>query len=287
MSIPASLAKPAGVRELRFSTPDGPLAAMDSRPDGSPSGLAVLVPGFTGSKEDFLPLFTPLAVGGIRAICYDQRGQYESAGLADPTGYSLAGFADDLWRVLAQVADLADGAPVHVLGHSFGGQVLRAALLQPGEGRPKLASVAFLGSGPDRIAGKSGARARLLLGVSRFLTQAQIQRLLPVDKHPDPEVARFLLARWLGNDRASIRAMARALLSEPDRTEQLAEWLRESALPALVACGEAETTWPTAQQREMAGRLGAQFVGFPGVGHSPNTEVPDLLSAALLDFWLP
>lgn len=286
MSIPVSLARPAGVRELRFSTPDGPLAALDSRPDGTPSGLAVLVPGITGSKEDFLPLLAPLAVGGIRAICYDQRGQYESAGLADPLKYSLTAFADDLWRVLAQAADLAEGAPVHVVGHSFGGQVLRAALLQSGDGRPPLASVSFLGSGPDRIAGNSGARARLLLGISRFLTQAQIQRLIPMDKHPDPQVARFLLARWLGNDRASVRAIARALLTEPDRTAHLALRLRELALPAMVFCGEAETTWPTAQQREMAERLGVPFVGFPGIGHSPNTEVPDLLAAALLDFWL-
>ena len=287
MSIPASLARPRGVRELRLSTPDGPLAALDSRPDGSPSGTAVLIPGFTGSKEDFLPLLAPLAVGGIRVVCYDQRGQYESPGLAGPAGYTLGAFGADLWHVLAQAAELAEGSPLHVLGHSFGGQVLREALLQPGEGRPALASVAFLGSGPARIAGNSGARARLLLGVSRFLTLAQIHRLLPVDKHPDPDVSRFLLARWLGNDRASIRAMAAALLAEPDRTDQLAARLRELGLPALVACGEAETTWPTAQQREMADRLGARFVGFPGLGHSPNTEDPDLLAAALLDFWLP
>ncbi|HEV2634754.1 MAG TPA: alpha/beta hydrolase [Actinocrinis sp.] len=283
--------KPRSVRELRFSTLGGPLAGLESRPDGSPSGTAVLVPGFTGSKEDFLPLLAPLAIGGIRVVCYDQRGQYESPGLADPAGYSLPAFGRDLWQVLAEVAETADGEPLHVLGHSFGGMVLREALLQADGGgrrpRPQLASVAFLGSGPDRIAGMSGARARLLFGVSRFLTLAQIQRIIPADDHPDPDVSRFLLARWLGNDRAGVRAMAQILLNEPDRTEQLADRLRELGLPVLVSCGEAETTWPTAQQREMAQRLGAPFVGFPGIGHSPNTDCPDLLAAALLDFWLP
>ena len=306
MSIPASMVKPWCVQELRLRTPDGPLAALDSRPEGEPSGTAVLVPGFTGSKEDFLPLLAPLAVGGIRVVCYDQRGQFESPGLPAParaigpygrpagpigaprpTGYSLAGYAADLWHVLAQVADLSGGGPVHVLGHSFGGMVLRDALLQYSGDRPTLASVAFLGTGPARIGGNSAARTRVLLGISRFLTLAQIQRIIPADRHPDPDVAAFLLARWLGNDRASIRAMAQALLAEPDRTGQLADRLRQWALPTLVACGEAETTWPTEQQREMSRRLGAAFVGFPGIGHSPNTDAPDLLAAALLDFWLP
>jgi pimeloyl-ACP methyl ester carboxylesterase len=284
MSIPESLTKPWCVQEIRLSSPDGPLAALESTPEGEPTGTAVLVPGFTGSKEDFLPLLAPLAAGGFRVICYDQRGQYESPGLAAAGDYSLARFGADLWRVLEQTAP-ADGGPVHLLGHSFGGFVVREALLQTGPERPPLASVTFLGSGPARVPGQAGARARLLLGVSRFLSLAQIQRIVPVDKHPDPDVARFLLARWLGNDRASIRAMARVLVDEPDRTDQLADRLREWVLPALVACGEAETTWPTALQREMAHRLGAGFVGFPGIGHSPNTDVPDLLAATLLDFW--
>jgi len=290
MSIPASLAKPWCVREIRFATPDGPLAALESLPEGEPAGTAVLVPGFTGSKEDFLPLLATLAGGGFRVVCYDQRGQYESPGLSAPGEYSLARFGADLWDVLRQVTE-QDSArsgtgPVHLLGHSFGGMVAREALLQYGSERPPLASVTFLGTGPARIAGNSGARARLLLGVSRFLTLAQIQRIIPVDRHPDPDVSRFLLGRWLGNDRASIQEMARALLGEPDRIDQLAARLREWSLPTLVTCGEAETTWPTEEQREMARRLDAAFVGIPGAGHSPNTEAPDLLAAALLDFWL-
>ena len=287
MSIPVSMAKPWCVQDTRFVTPDGPLAALESTPEGAPSGTAVLVPGFTGSKEDFLPLLAPLAVGGFRVICFDQRGQYESPGLTDPRQYSLARFGADLREVLDQVAAQPDSGPVHLLGHSFGGLVARETLFQAGETRPPLASVTFLGTGPSRIAGNAGARTRLLLGAIRFLNAAQLQRIIPVDKNPDPDVSRFLLARWLGNDRASIRAMAVALLAEPDRTELLADRLREWSLPALVACGEAETTWPTAQQRKMAGRLGAEFVGFPGIGHSPNTDSPELLTAALLDFWAP
>lgn len=287
MSIPASLVKPHYVQETRLSTPDGPLAALDSRPEGEPSGTAVLIPGITGSKEDFLPLLAPLAVGGIRALAYDQRGQHESPGLPAAADYSLARFGADLWHVLQHVLDEAGDGPVHVLGHSFGGFVLREALLQHGPERPPLASVTFLGSGPTRVAGNPAARTRLLLGLCRFLTLAQIQRLIRMDRHPDPDVSRFLLTRWLGNDRASLQAIAQSLLAEPDRTEQLTARLREWALPILVTCGEEETTWPTRQQREMAGRLGAPFVGFPGVGHSPNTDAPELLAAALLDFWLP
>jgi len=290
MSIPGSMVKPWCVREVRFDTPDGPLAALESVPEGEQLGTAVLVPGFTGSKEDFLPLLAPLAEGGIRVVCYDQRGQYESPGLTEPGGYSLARFGADLWDVLEQVTERSEAesgkGPVHLLGHSFGALVVREALLQRGSERPALDTLTILGSGPDRIGGNAGARARVLIGLCRFLTLAQLHRIMPVNKHADPDVSQFLLARWLGNDRASIRAMGHELLTEPDRTDLLAARLREWSLPALVSCGEAETTWPTAQQRQMAERLGAAFVGFPGIGHSPNTDSPELLSAALLDFWL-
>ena len=41
---------------------------------------ALLIPGFTGSKEDFLPVLQPLASAGRRVVAIDMRGQYQSPG---------------------------------------------------------------------------------------------------------------------------------------------------------------------------------------------------------------
>src|SRR5207302_5679127 len=112
---------PHCVRGTECALPTGPLAALDGRPDGPVAATAVLVPGFTGSKEDFLPLLEPLAAAGVRAVALDLRGQCDSPGLADPAGYRIEGFGADVRTLLGLVAD---GGPLHLLGHSFGGHAV-------------------------------------------------------------------------------------------------------------------------------------------------------------------
>src|SRR3712207_7202692 len=45
----------------------GPLAALDTGGEGA-RGTVLLVPGYTGSKEDFAPLLAPLARRGYRGV---------------------------------------------------------------------------------------------------------------------------------------------------------------------------------------------------------------------------
>src|SRR5436305_957484 len=153
MSKPLSLELPPGAGPRTFATARGPIAAVEARPDSSPPqdqpsqhrAPAVLVPGFTGSKEDFLPTLGPLAQGGWKVVAYDQRGQYETGGPTDPGAYTVPALADDL---IAVVDDL--GTPVHLVGHSFGGIVARAAVIN----RPDaFRSLTLLGSCPARIGG--------------------------------------------------------------------------------------------------------------------------------------
>jgi pimeloyl-ACP methyl ester carboxylesterase len=273
---------PSCARRTGFALPAGPLAALEGRPDGPAAATAVLVPGFTGSKEDFLPLLAPLAAAGVRAIAPDLRGQYESPGLADPAGYGMAGFGAELRALLGLVAD---GGPLHLLGHSFGGHVVREALLG-GDIAPALRSVTLLCSGPAAVTGPAGARTEMFLAASDSLTLRQIHEFEPVDNHPDPDVKAFLLRRWLGNDVASLRMMARHLLDLEDRTDDLRALLAETGLPCLVATGTDEDVWPAPLQREAAERLGARFAEIPGAGHSPNTQQPEATAKVLLDFWL-
>src|SRR4249919_2471464 len=116
------------VRTTRAS-PAGPLAALDTHPDddgSSTAGTVLLLPGYTGSKEDFAPILDPLAANGFRAVAIDLPGQYESPGPDDEAAYAPMA----LGAVCAVVArDLAAGGRLVLLGHSFGGLVARGAAL--------------------------------------------------------------------------------------------------------------------------------------------------------------
>ncbi len=292
MSTPGSVDLPPGARRVDLETPGGRTAAIEALPPGRPAAAgALLVPGFTGSKEDFLPLLEPLTDAGVRVLAIDQRGQCDSAWLPDPAGYDVAYgtsvFASDLRALVHSFA--ADGAgPVHLLGHSFGGYVVREALLGAPVDEPlPLASVTLLDSGPAAVIGRSSLdRLEMLLALKDTHTLQQLNELSPVDVHPDPQVRAFLLRRWLANDLNSLAAMARQLLTEPDRTDELRALLDAQGLPRLVISGDDEDVWSAELLRETADRLAAGYVLIPDAGHSPNTAQPGLLAKALLEFWL-
>ena len=100
MSRPRTLDLDPGVRRSDVETERGTFAAWLAEPHKTPlpHGHVLLVPGFTGSKEDFAPLLPLLADAGWSAGTYDQRGQFESPGAADDD-YSLSGYAADLVAV--------------------------------------------------------------------------------------------------------------------------------------------------------------------------------------------
>ena len=261
----------------------GPLAALVT--GGSATrGTALLVAGYTGSKEDFAPLLAPLAAAGVRAVAIDQRGQYESPGPDDPGRYGVAELACDLLAVgRALRADV--GGPVHLVGHSFGGLVARAAVVTD----PTLfASLTLLGSGPSRLTGR---RAELLDHLAPLLeaggvelVHATMEQLAMTDPRAQavPEATRrFLATRFLRNAAAGLRGMADAMLTEPDRVAELAA----AGVPVLVAHGEADDAWLPSVQADMARRLGARHEVIDGSIHSPAVENPPRTGAVLLDFW--
>ena len=160
-SVPLAIA-PDDLRQLAahdaahrtFPGRAGPLTALDTGGEAV-RGTALLVAGYTGSKEDFAPLLAPLAEAGYRVVALDQRGQYESPGPDDPAAYSVAELGQDVVAV-ARVLREESGEPLHLLGHSFGGLVTRAAVLA----EPALfTSFTLLGSGPSKLTGR---RADLL-----------------------------------------------------------------------------------------------------------------------------
>jgi pimeloyl-ACP methyl ester carboxylesterase len=267
---------------VTFSGHSGPLAALDT--GSAAGGTILLVAGYTGSKEDFAPLLCPIADADLRAVAIDQRGQFESPGPDDPAGYSVADLAADVVSVARQLRAGSPG-PLHLLGHSFGGLVARAAVLS----EPALFdSLTLLGSGPAAL---TGPRAELLDHLSPLLDAGGVQlvndtleQLAMTDPRAQAVPAptrQFLRRRFLANSAAGLRGMADAMLGEPDRVAELAA----SGVPVLVAHGIADDAWSPAAQQEMAARLGARHEVIGHAVHSPAIENPGRTLQVLLSFW--
>ncbi|HEX6444958.1 MAG TPA: alpha/beta hydrolase [Streptosporangiales bacterium] len=283
MSRPRSVELPPTVRRTSLLTKRGEFAALRADPPDGPGDRtpALLVPGYSGSKEDFVALLEPIARAGRPVVAVDQRGQFHTPGPVASAAYTTEALGHD---VRAMVDELAGDGEVHLLGHSFGGLVTRSAVL---DSPARIASFTMLASGPGRVVGVRQRHARLLVEVvSRFgpsvvaTTMQRFEALRPGPK-PSAEIAAFLRSRYETSSPHALVAMARAVLTEPDRVDELAG----VALPKLVAYGEDDDTWPPAVQAAMADRLGARRVVFPGAGHSPNVDTPDELAAALVAFW--
>src|SRR5215469_6875488 len=94
------------VRQATVRTTRGAFAALRADPAGGVGDrqAALLVPGYTGSKEDFLAVLESLAAAGRAVTAIDMRGQYESDPAADRSGYKLDQLARDVVAVAAAIA---------------------------------------------------------------------------------------------------------------------------------------------------------------------------------------
>jgi pimeloyl-ACP methyl ester carboxylesterase len=244
-------------------------------------GRALLVPGYTGSKEDFLHLLPRLADRGWESCAVDQRGQWESPMPDDPALYTVDALAEAVLEAAREV-----GPPLHLVGHSFGGIVVRDAVIKD----PKVAcTLTLLGSGPAALGGQ---RAEVLKFLRPVLAQGGIEAVWqasevvaaadPRRRDVDAYVKEFLRARFLAQRPVPLTAMADAMLSEPDRVDELRTAYDG---PLLVAHGESDDAWTPRQQLLMAQRLGAGYSVIEGSVHSPAAENPEHTADLLDRFW--
>ncbi|WP_353647616.1 alpha/beta fold hydrolase [Nakamurella sp. A5-74] len=242
----------------------------------------IMVPGYTGAKEDFAPLLDPLADNGFRAVAVDLPGQFESAGPADEVGYGI----DELGAVVHALVQLLPG-PVVLLGHSFGGLVVRAAVLAGAQ----VQGLVLFSSGPAAL--PPGPRSTLITAAAPVLrargtafTWELQQQMLAAnggarDEAPT-DLASYFRQRFVSSSPAGLLGMGSALLGERDRTDELAAVLERHNTPVLVVSGEADDAWGLDLQADMARRLGTALVPIPGAAHSAAVEAPDALLHVLL-----
>jgi len=305
VSTPTSLELPDRVRRTSIRTARGVFAALEAAPASGvcERDAALLVPGYTGSKEDFLAILDLLADDSRHVVAIDMRGQFETAGADEPGGYAAAALGADILAIMH-----ATGAR-HLVGHSYGGLIGREAVLAAAGA--ELTSFTLMSSGPGALTGPRARDLRAMLAALGVAGRGNVTggggdsggRERP-DKdalragitelwrsHLEPEaiaagvpgdIVAFLGRRMLGNDPDGLVLMAAHMLAAPDRTAELA---RLDQLPMLVIYGEDDNTWSPVAQENMARRLGARRLCIPAAVHSPAVEAPTTTASALTQFW--
>jgi len=273
-------AVPTGTERDRVAAPSGELARISLGPrDGE---RILLVPGVTGSKEDFILMMPLLAKAGYRVESYDMAGQYESAAAGpenlDPPSdrYSLELFTDDLLAVLDARPDGGAAGPVHVLGYSFAGTVASVVAVE----HPGLVSSLTLLSAPP-VSGQS---------LRRFKRVGWLSQAVPGRALGTPFVAALRYNVHRAPAHRAVFVKARLELTRPSsvgdilalmkRIPDYAEALRATGIPLLVAAGTGDV-WPAEAHRAFAERLGAESLILP-TGHSPCETAPHQLTEAML-----
>jgi pimeloyl-ACP methyl ester carboxylesterase len=269
------LALPPGSERIWFDAPSGRLAGVAQ---GNLHGPRVLLlPGVTGSKEDFSLMLPLLAAAGYRVESFDLAGQFESASAGPelrhpPTrAYDYDLFVDDVLAIVS-----AGTTPVHLLGYSFAATVAQLAVAR----RPELfASLALLSAPPQPGQGLRGIKrigrfsslasgrvgaALMIWGVSNNLNRAPASRKALVRE-------RFRFTR-----RQSVVDVIGLMMSAPDVRDDLARL----ALPTLVAVGEHDL-WPLSLHSAFAREIGASIAVYR-TGHSPCETSPHQVVRDLL-----
>ncbi|TAM67676.1 MAG: alpha/beta hydrolase [Microbacteriaceae bacterium] len=262
---------PDGSIRSTFPAPSGDLAVFSLGDPVNPR--VVLVPGVTGSKEDFVLVAPLLAGAGYFVQSYDLPGQYESADAGPRPGegrYDYALFVDDM------IEFLEAGAPAHLLGYSFAGVVAELVLVS----RPRsIRSLTLLTTPP--LTGESFRGVRWIGPLSRFVTGRtaaglMIWGILTNKNKVGPSRLAFVRARFASTRRSSVNDIISLMMRVPD----VRAAVRAAGVPLLVAVGNHDL-WPEHLHTRFAAEIGARISVYE-TGHSPCETAPHQLAADML-----
>lgn len=209
-----------------------------------------------------------------RVVAWDAPGYANSADPAGPPG--LSGY------VTAAARLIADLAPVHLVGVSWGGVIgCQLALTHPRLLRSLILIDASRGSGREQAKAAAMRRrgAELAEQGACPLAAQRAPRLLSSAASP------ALVARVRDNMARSIRLPGYGYAAESMAEADLEARLGEIRVPTLVMCGELDrVTGPVESTAIAAAIPGAAYVPIQGAGHLANQERESLVNAWIRAF---
>jgi len=238
--------------------------------------LVVLVPGMGDLRGSYRFLAPSLLEAGYRVACTDLRGHGDS----DVT-FSSYGDVETAGDVLALIDEL--GGPAIIVGNSMGAGAATIAAAK----QPELVSGLVL-VGPFVRNGKTSAIQRLLLRVAMArpwagrVWKSYMPKLYAGQRPEDFEDYRRQVSASL---RRPGYARAFSLTTRTDHTPS-EECLAEVSAPSLIVMGEEDPDFPDprAEADWIAQALGAEIVIVPEAGHYPQSQRPEITTAAIVGF---
>ena len=265
--------------------------------------LVLCLHGFPDHAPTFRPLLEDLAQAGFRAVAPFMRGYAPST--VECATYETAALARDL---LGLIDRLGRGEPAFVVGHDWGGVAAQHAAVLAPERIRRLVTLAIphaavfarsLRADPEQLRRSWYEFLFLAEGFSeRVVAQdgfAFVDRLV-AEWSPggalEPEewvaIKRTLgapgvLGAALGYYRAAFQADRR----DPALTEDASRWADPVPVPTLAVVGADDGCIAPSVGADQAERFTGEYRRevILGAGHWPHREVPDAVTALILD-WL-